>query len=345
MLKFRIFITSPLEPENVERIRQLAPDRLDVIYEPDLLPQTRYVADHVGNPPNRSPDQQKRWVDELSKADIFWDLPRKGEEIAVAKRLKWIQTTSTGVGQSVKAFGLDTSDILITTARGVHAGPLAEFVFMAMLAHWRGLPHLQAEQRQHRWTRYCGEEVAGRRIVIVGAGDLARGIAQRARAFEIHTTAVGRVAGKGHSHDALFDQIGSRQDLHSVLGQADATIVTIPHTAETERMIDAAAFSAMKKNSVFINIARGQIVDEPALIEALRNGHIGFAALDVTTVEPLPVDSPLWDLPNVLISPHSASTVSSENAKITEIFCWNLRCFLDGRLDEMRNLFDKKNLY
>lgn len=345
MSKLRILITSPLETANVERIRQVAPERLEVVYEPDLLPQVRYVADHVGVPFTRSPEQERRWTDALASADIFWDLPRKPEYLALAKRLKWIQTTSTGVGQAVQAFGLDTSDIVITTARGVHAGPLAEFAFMALLAYWRGLAHLQAEQQQRRWTRYCGDEVAGRRIVIVGAGDLARGIAQRARAFELHLTAIGRTAGKGRSHDGLFDEITSRDGLHTALAQADATIVTVPHTTETERMIDGAAFAAMKKGSAFVNIARGQVVDEPALIEALRCGHLGFAALDVATVEPLPQDSPLWTLPSVLISPHSASTVASENAKITEIFCWNLRCWLEGRRDALRNVFDKQVLY
>ncbi|MEO8543464.1 MAG: D-2-hydroxyacid dehydrogenase [Burkholderiaceae bacterium] len=345
MSKLRIFITSPLEPENVERIRKVAPHQLEVIHETDLLPPIRYVADHVGQPFTRTPEQERRWTDALASADIFWDLPRKPEYVALAKQLKWIQTTSTGVGQAVKAFGLDKSEVIVTTARGVHAGPLAEFAFMALLSHWRGLAYLQAEQQQRRWTRYCGDEVAGRRIVIVGAGDLARGIAQRARAFELHVTAIGRTAGKGRSHDGLFDEIKARDGLHAALAQADATIVTVPHTAETERMINAAAIAAMKKNSAFVNIARGQVVDEPALIEALRSGHLGFAALDVATVEPLPQESPLWTLPNVLMSPHSASTVSSENAKITDIFCGNLRCWLDGRLDEMRNIFDKRVLY
>ncbi len=345
MSKLRIFITSPLESENLDRIRQLAPDRLEVIHEPDLLPPVRYVADHVGQPFTRTPEQERRWTDALASADIFWDLPRKQEYVALAKRLKWIQTTSTGVGQAVQAFGLDKSDVVVTTARGVHAGPLAEFAFMALLAHWRGLAYLQAEQQQRRWTRYCGEEVAGRRIVIVGAGDLARGIAQRARAFEMHVTAIGRTAGKERIHDGLFDEIKSRDGLHAALARADATIVTVPHTTQTELMIDGAAFAAMKKNSAFVNIARGQVVDEPALIEALRSGQLGFAALDVATVEPLPQTSPLWTVPNVLISPHSASTVASENAKITDIFCWNLRCWLDGRLDAMRNVFDKRVLY
>lgn len=345
MPKLCVFITSPLEPEHVERIRAVDPARLDIVHEPDLLPPTRYVADHVGHPFRRSPDQERRWREALQRAEVLLDLPRNREDAALAHRLKWVQMTSTGVGQSVKALGLQASDVLVTTARGVHAGPLAEFVFMALLAHWRDLPRLQAEQRRHRWLRYCGEEVAGRRIAIIGAGDLARGVAERARAFEMRTVAVARHADKGRAHNALFDEIRPREDLHAVLADADATVVTAPHTPETERMIDAAAFAAMKRGSAFVNIARGQVVEEAALIEHLRSGHIGFAALDVTAVEPLPKDSPLWDMPNVLISPHSASTVTTENAKITDIFCWNLRCYLDGQVERMRNILDKELMY
>jgi phosphoglycerate dehydrogenase-like enzyme len=345
MPKTRIFIASPLEPEHVERIRAVDPARLEVIYEPDLLPPMRYVADHTGGPFERTGGQQRRWREALGAAEVLWDLPRDAADVAAAHRLRWVQTTSTGVGQIVKQLGLQSSDVLVTTARGVHAGPLAEFVFMALLAHWRGLGHLQAEQREHRWIRYCGEEVAGRRIVIVGAGDLARGLAQRARAFEMSVVAVGREPGKARAHDMLFDEIRPRRDLHAVLATADAVVVTVPHTPETEGMIDRAAFAAMQPGVAFVNIARGQVIDEAALLDYLRNGRVGFVALDVATMEPLPAESPLWDMPNVLISPHSASTVRTENAKITEIFCWNLRCWLDGRIGEMRNVLDKQRMY
>jgi len=227
----------------------------------------------------------------------------------------------------------------------VHATPLGEFVFMVLLAHWRGLGHLQVEQRLHRWTRYCGEGVARRRLVVIGAGDLARGLAQRARAFEMTTTVIARDSAKTRVHNALFDEIRPRSELHAALAGADAVVVTVPHTPETEGMIDRAAFAAMKPGVVFVNIARGQVIDEAALLDGLKSGRIGFAALDVFSKEPLPPESPFWDQPNVLVSPHSASTVVGENAAITDIFCWNLRCWLDGRLGEMRNVLDKQRMY
>ena len=343
--KHRIFIATPLAPANVETIRAVDPARVEVIYEPDLLPPIRYVGDHGGAPFARDKDQERRWREALSSADILWDLPRTADDMAGASRLKWIQTTSTGVGQDVKALGVQDSDILITTARGVHAGPLAEFVFMALLAHFRGLPHLMTEQRAHRWVRYCGEEVAGKTVAVLGAGDLARGIAKIGRAFDMRVVAVARDVHKERGHAQLFDAVYPTEDLHRVLAASDAFVVAVPHTPATENMINEAAFRAMKPGIAFVNIGRGQVVDEEALIGHLRSGHVGFACLDVTAVEPLAPESPLWDLPNVLISPHSASTVTTENNKITEIFCHNLRCFLDGRTSEMKNILDKRLMY
>ena len=122
-------------------------------------------------------------------------------------------------------------------------------------------------------------------------------------------------------------------------------VVTVPHTPETEGMFGAAAFAAMRPGAAFVNIGRGAVVDQPALCAALQSGQVGFAALDVTEPEPLPPEDPLWTLPNVLISPHSASTVSRENARIRSIFEHNLRCWLDGRPEAMRNLLAPGALY
>src|SRR3981189_1894866 len=183
--KHRIFIATPLAPANVETIRAVDPARVEVIYEPDLLPPIRYVGDHGGAPSPRDKDQERRWREALSSADILWDLPRAADDMAGASCLKWNQTTSTGVGQDVKALGVQDSDILITTARGVHAGPLAEFVFMALLAPFRGLPPLLTQHRAPRRGRYFGEEVAGKTIAVLGAGALARGIAKIGRAFDM----------------------------------------------------------------------------------------------------------------------------------------------------------------
>ena len=333
-----IMITSPLEADNVARIQAAAP-AVPIIYEPALLPATRYEGDHKGAPILRD---QARWRGLLARADILWDLP-DAEDMPFATRLAWVQTTSTGVGRRVAELGISPS-VMVTTARGVHARPLAEFVFMALLGHWRGREAMRQDQAAHRWTRLCGEEVAGRTMTILGAGDLARGCARLARAFDMRVIAVARTPDATRAH-GVFDDVVGPGALHQALGAADAVVVTVPHTPATERMLDAAALDAMRPGAALVNIARGQVVDEAALVDRLRSGRLGFAALDVAEVEPLPDHSPLWDLPNVLISPHSASTVRGENARIVEIFVHNLRCWLDGRRGEMRNVLDPVRMY
>lgn len=338
-----VLIASPLETEHVERIRQL--DReLHVIHAPELLPRPRYAADHGGAPFTRSPAQVERWQMLLGEADILFDLPA-ADDLDHAPNLRWIQTTSTGVGQAAARLGLSERGILVTTARGVHARPLAEFTFMALLQHFRGLRHLHAEQFSHRWERYCGGEIAGRTLVIIGAGDLARGCAKLARAFDMRVIALARDPARARVHNDHFDEIWPITDLRRALGIADAVVITVPHTPSTDNLIDAAAIAAMKPGIALVNIARGVIIDEDAMIDALRRNHIGFAGLDVVRNEPLAPTSPLWDLPNVLISPHSASTVTDENARIIDIFCHNLRCWLDGRLTVMRNILDPTLMY
>ena len=339
-----IVIASPLEAVHAEALRALAPDRLEVLHEPALLPPPRYVADHKGAPFTRTAAQEQTWRALLARADILWDFP-PAELLDAMPRLRWIQATSTGVGPAAARMRLGERGIAVTTARGVHAGPLAEWVFMALLQHARGLDHLRREQQARRWTRFCGEDLAGRTLLLIGAGDLARGCARIGRAMDMRVVALARNPDRERAHAALFDAVMPVSALHEALGEADAVVVTVPHTPETEGMFDAAAFAAMRPGAAFVNIGRGAVVDQAALCAALQSGQVGFAALDVTEPEPLPPEDPLWSMPNVLISPHSASTVSRENARILAIFRENLLCWLDGRPEAMRNLLAPGALY
>jgi len=349
-VRLSVLIASPLEEEHVCRIADVAPDRVDIVYEPDLLPPTRYVADHKGVSSYRhTAEQSARWRAHISTADILFDFPfgsfdGKGR-MDGANNVKWIQTTSTGVGQLVKRLGLHNTDLLVTTARGVHAGPLAEFVFFGLLCYVKRLNHLVAEQRVRSWNRFCGDELAGKTLGIIGAGEIGQRVATVARCFGM---GVVMLASPGSSKTVLdhgVDELFQSSELHTMLSKVDAVVLAIPHTPDTENLIDETAIAAMKHGSALINVARGQVIDEAALIEALRSGQIAFAALDVFQVEPLPSDSPLWSMSNVLVSPHSASTVFSENSKIVDIFCHNLRCYVDGRYKDMRNVLDKARMY
>jgi phosphoglycerate dehydrogenase-like enzyme len=338
-----VFIATPLEDEHVQRIRAVAPDRLEVIAEPDLWPPQRYVADHKGVADfSRNSEQEARWRRHLARADILWDF---APDMALAPKVRWVQTTSSGVGQLVKQLGFQDSDLLVTTARGVHAGPLAEFVFMALLMHTKRLRHLDREQQARHWQRYCGPELAGRTLAVIGAGQVGARVAAVGRAFNMRVVASTRHADADRAAALGVDALYGPDQLHAMLGLADAVVLSAPHTPETEKLIDRAAIAAMKDGVVLVNIGRGQSVDEEALIAALKCGKIAFAALDVFAVEPLPVESPLWEMPNVLICPHSASTTDGENGRITDIFCHNLRCYLDGRTEAMQNILDKRRMY
>jgi phosphoglycerate dehydrogenase-like enzyme len=321
-----------------------------VIYEPDLHPPLRYTCDHNGiDGFRRTPEQEKRWVDALGRAEILFDFPPKDPDgnggMDLAPNVKWIQTTSSGVGKRIADLGLQDSDILFTTARGVHAGPLSEFFLLGVLKHFKRYDYLKEEQRAHHWERYCGDDLEGKILALIGAGQVGGRVAEVARFLGMRVLALDPQLAPHQAEELGYEKIVPGSELHDMLAVADVVCVCAPHTPETERMIDARALSAMKKGVVFVNVGRGPVVDEPALVEALRSGHVAFAALDVFATEPLPTDSPLWDMPNVLVSPHSASTVATENRRIVDIFCHNLECYLDGRVGDMKNVLDKARMY
>ncbi len=348
--KLFVFISTPLEEENVERIRAVDPDRLEVISDPELWPPTRYVADHKGQEDfRRTPELEERWKQHLAKADILFDFPPLspdgGGGMAHARNAKWIQTTSSGVGRKIKDLGLQDSDLLVTTARGVHANSLSEFVFMGILNHVRKLSFLISEQKAHHWERYCGDGLEGKTLAVVGVGHVGRQVVKIGNAFGMQVIGTDLMYKPGDASQLGLDLFYPLDQLHNMLKEADALVISVPDTPQTMKMIDRKAIEALKPGVIIINIGRGTVIDEQELIRALQSGKIGSAILDVFQTEPLPNDSPLWDMPNVLVSPHSASTVTNENSKITDIFCHNLHCYLDDRMSEMKNILDKNLMF
>ena len=326
-----VTIASYLEPEHVRRIEAVDP-RVRVQYHPDLLAPPRFAADHTGRPDFRRDEAQRaRFLELLAASDVLYDVdrplaPRLPE---LAPKLKWIQFTSSGVGPFVKNAGLDRAGLLLTNAAGIHAVPLAEHVLLSLLYFVKDVPARRRDQRAHVWERYAGRELRGMTVLVVGLGAVGQEVARLCRAVGLRVIGMRRrpVADPAALH---VDAAVAPDQLHAVLPEADAVVLIAPHTPETEGMIDAAALGAMKPGAIVVNIGRGALVDEPALVAALRSGHLGGAALDVAAVEPLPTDSPLWDLPNVFVTAHSASTVDIENARLTDLFCDNLRRYLDG---------------
>ena len=342
-----VMLTSPLEPEHVERIASAFPDHIDVIMRPDLMPAPLYVADHGDPAWRRNPEQEREWHHLLAQAEILLDFPQHEARplLELAPKVRWVQTTSAGVGPLVQRLGLQDSHLIVTTASGIHAQPLAEFVFAALLYHTKEIGRLKEEQRAHQWHRFAGVELAGQTMAVIGPGRIGREIARIARAFRMRVVAMGRDSDPARAESLGVDRLFSREELHLMLAEADCLVVCAPFTPETEDLLGAAEFAALKPGAVFVNIGRGAIIDEHALLQSLSEGRIAFAALDVFREEPLPPDSPFWDMPNVLINPHSASTVATENAKIAELFVRNLGHYLAGEVDQMSPLLDKHRLY
>ena len=344
--RLTVLIASYLEPEHVEHIRKVDP-RVDVVYEPGLLRRPRYAADHNGVAAPRTSEDEARWRLLLAKADVLFDFDYTNDADLpeLAPRVRWIQASSAGIGQFVarRRYQERMKGVVFTTARGVHAVPLAEFCALALLGFSRGLFRMKDLQSRKHWERFAGTDLVGRALVIFGHGAIGREVARLARAFGMHTIGVKRsVAGEDPSTLNL-DEVHPASALRDLLPRAEFLVLAAPHTKETERILGAEEFALLPAGAFLINIGRGALVDEPAMIEALQSGRLAGAALDVFATEPLPPDSPIWTMPNVLVSPHSASTSDRENGRLTELFCDNLRRFLAG--EPLLNVLDVGRLY
>ncbi len=344
MENVNVLIGSYLEPHLVERIRAVDL-RLDVHYHPELLPKPRYVADHIGQERTRSGADQARWEALLGQADVMFDFDYGGlaELPDRAPRVRWIQASSAGIGQMVVRYGLERMQAVFTTASGVHTGPLAEFVLMAMLQHTKNAALARQQQHEHVWKRFATRELAGSTLAIVGYGRIGTEVARIARAFGMRVIA-NKVRTDGlDPADLGLDALYAWSELHAMLAQADFVCLITPHTSDTEGLMNDAAFAHIKPGAVLINIARGIVVDTQAMLAALASGRLAHAVLDVTLPEPLPPDSPLWDHPGITIYPHSASTGEHQNERLTQLFCENLRRFLAGR--PLLNQLDIERMY
>lgn len=341
-----VLIASWLEPGLVDAIRSVDAS-VRVVYEPGLLRPPRYPADHHGGPFERSAEQERRWRALLGEATVLFDFDRThlDDLPELAARVRWIQATSAGIGQFVRRHGYAERmpHTVFTTASGVHARPLAEFATMAMLMHARRLLHIVAAQAERRWERFAGTDLVDRTVVVVGLGRIGTEIARAAHALGMRVVGVKRHPERTDAATSHVDEVHGASTLHELLPQADFLVLVAPHTDETEGMIGASELAALPPGAALINIGRGALVDEPALLDSLTSGHLGGAYLDVFEEEPLPADSPLWTLPNVLVSPHSASTSDREDRRITDLFTDNLRRWLDGR--PLRNVLDTERLY
>lgn len=264
----------------------------------------------------------------FARADVLWTLDAPLDLPEVAPRLRMVQTIGSGVGQYV-ASKLPEGGIELANGAGLGAVPIAEWVLARILQIAKELPMHDAQAREHRWQSKQGGIVQGRTVAIIGLGAIGREVAKRCRAFGMATIGLRRSAAPG-AVDVDVDELVGPEALHHTLGRADFVVVAAPGTADTDDMFDAAAFAAMRPGSVFVNVARGSLVVEPALVDALRRGHLRAAAIDVARTEPLPADDPLWDAPNLLISPHSSTSGEGYASRAFDLLCTNLERFVQG---------------
>ncbi len=266
----------------------------------------------------------------------FWRAKREWLEgvFGEAGRLQWIQTASDGV-DGLLFPALAASDVVVTNARGIFDDPIAEWVIAAMLAFTTGLQTSILDQTGAGWSDgRRRDRVAGQHLVVVGPGPIGRATPSRARSLGQTVEAGGR-AGR---EDEVLGTVHGPDGLHEALGRADHVLDALPFTEQTRLLFDAATFEAMRPTAHFYNVGRGGTVDEPALIEALRAGRIAGAALDVFAEEPLPDDSPLWSMPNVIVSPHISGDIPDWEELVVALFVDNTRRFAAG--EPLRNRVD-----
>jgi phosphoglycerate dehydrogenase-like enzyme len=346
----QVLVASPLEAELAERIKAADP-RAEVLFAPDLLPPARYPADHRGDPGfRRDPEAEARWRALLDRAEVLFGVPGDSaddlaEVVTTLPRLRWVHATSAGAGEQVRKTGLPAEAlerVTITTSSGVHAVPLAEYAIMGLLAIAKELPRFVEDQRARAWPeiRRPLRELDGQTLFLVGLGDIGRETARLGKAFGMRTVGFRRTEGPPPTH---VDEVHGPQRLPELAHRADAMVVSLPLTDQTAGLIDRATIERLPASCIFVNVGRGGVVDEPALVEALRERRIAGAVLDVFASEPLPDSSPLWTLPNVLVTPHAAALSARENERIVELFVDNLRRYLDGR--PLRNVVEPGVFY
>jgi glyoxylate/hydroxypyruvate reductase len=335
--KLTIMIGSPLEAEQVARIAA-APGAGRVIYEPELLPVPRYEADHGGTKRDLSEADLDRWRGLAAQAEAYFDfdwLDRVGMPERSPK-LRWVQATSAGIGGFMQRTGLDKAPFAVTTAAGTHAVPLAEFALTGALYFVKGLPELRRRQQEQHWELYTTHQLAGRRALVVGLGGIGRQVAATFAALSVEVWGLGR---DGRTYEvAGVSRVITRRELDETLPGTDILVLACPLTPETEGLIGARELGLLPASGILVNISRGQVVDQAAMTSALQEGRLAGACLDVFDTEPLPAGDPLWELDNVIISPHSASTVATENATLTDLFLDNLGRLVAG--EPLRNLYD-----
>lgn len=287
------------------------------------------------------PDRGAQLASELADADVYMGWINR-ELFLAAPKLKWIQSPSSGVNYYLDIPEIVNGDLLLTSASGTHAAGVADSTMGMILAVTRGIALSAVDQAERVWNptaiRPHLKELTGSTIGIIGLGAIGRAFAQRAKAFDTRVIAVDLNPNATSPH---VDRVEGLDKLDDLLAESDYVVILVPYTAQTDNMIGAAQLAKMKPTALLVPMSRGGIVDEVALVAALKSGQIGGVASDVFRPEPLAADSELWTLPNSLVAPHIAGGTQFEGKYVLDIFSENLARFLRNETP-MRNQVNKQ---
>jgi phosphoglycerate dehydrogenase-like enzyme len=331
--RVNVLITFALEPELVQQIEAVDP-RLDV----------RVLGQHARQlfrgglryPSELEAQTARQELEEaLGDAEVlfgFWgpafaELYPDPEALRrQAPGLRWLQLTSAGVDRAARS-GLLESDLLVTNASGLHATPIGEFALCVMLMFCKGAHRFVRAQERREWSRYMSQELYGKTVGVVGLGHIGGEVARLAQAFGMRVIGCRRRRGRPR----YVDEIVPPERLPDLLARSDFVVLAVPLSSETDALIGEAELRAMRPPAWLINVSRGRVIDEDALVRALTQGEIAGACLDVFREEPLPETSALWSLPNVIVTPHNSGRSPLNMERATEIFVDNLGRFVAGR--------------
>lgn len=282
---------------------------------------------------------QEGIAQEIMNADIFLGhakVPVDWDTVVKQGRLQWIQSSAAGLDHCLVPSVIE-SNIAVCSASGLFANQVAEQTFALLFGVLRSIPTFFRQMHTKEFVRRPTNDLHGKTVGIIGLGGNGRRLAQVLAPFRVKILATDYYP---ENQPPEVHQLLPHTKLHEVASQSDILILTLPLNESTHHCIDGSVLDAMKKGSFLINVARGQVVNEAALIERLQSGHIAAAGVDVTEVEPLPASSPLWTLPNVIITPHVGAQAASRVDDTTRMICANLKCFLAK--EPLFNLVDKR---
>jgi phosphoglycerate dehydrogenase-like enzyme len=276
----------------------------------------------------------------LEEAEVFFGIRVLPDLVARSPHLRWVQLVAHGIDQ-IHGDIMD-GGVTVTTGRGNYAPVIAEHVLLLMLMLMRQTPLLAVQQGERRWQRLYPGEMEGKVVGLVGLGSIGMAVARAAQGFGMRVLAVKRTAFTGEDFPNI-DQLMPPESLNTLLGSSDFVVLGLPLTTDTRHIIGREELRAMKPSAYLINVARGGVMDDSALAEALREGWIAGAGLDVFEEEPLPPHSPLWNMPNTIITPHMAGLSDRFVERGTSLFCENLGRYIRG--EPLMNVLDLQRGY